>query len=124
MFNIQIDNCISNNIKQTQKFADELKKHLESRFPDFEEIISMVVTDSMDKCPYLNTKDIGFVNTTISDKINAYEVYLSGKNSGIKLSADNIKNFITGLIGDYKLDNKNTNTFKKYIKTIIKELEC
>jgi len=125
-------------ITETKDFTSELIEHLENKFPDFKEPISMAVSGCPHGCSHPHVVDIGFVGTKVKvgdEKVDGYDIYLGGTlrgesgssfgvKSGIKVSATNVKNFVTGLIGDYELDNKNASNFNEYAKIIVKELEA
>lgn len=123
-------------ITETKDFTSGLIAHLNEKFPDFQEPISIAVSGCPNGCSHPYITDIGFVGTKVKEndeKVAGYDVYLGGTlkgesssgfgiKSGIKVSATNAPSYVEGLISEYLKDNKNTSSFNEYTQLLVKEL--
>lgn len=123
-------------ITETKEFTSGLISHLNDKFPDFKEPISIAVSGCPNGCSHPYIVDIGFVGTKIKgegESFSGYDVYLGGTlmgeisskfgiKSGIKVKETDVPRYVESLILDYQKDNKNTENFNEYTQSLVKSL--
>lgn len=119
-------------VSPTKSVAYHLIKHLESKFHNFNETISISVNGCINSCSHPNVADIGLVGTKLIENgknVNGFELIvagsLEGKNSkfaqktGIKFSVGKTNEMVENLIVQYQ--KSNYASFNEFLQTKIKE---
>ena len=100
-------------LSETKDTAISLVKHLEKKFPDFDETISISVNGCPHSCAHPNIVDIGLVGTKFKDDagetVSGFDLVLGGNLEG--------KNSTFGEKMKFKIKNDKVNSFVESIIT-------
>lgn len=116
-------------ISETKGVAKNLVEHLEAKFPEFGERVSISVNGCPNSCAHPHIVDIGLMGTKIRDDEGVmtigYELLVGGflegvksefnKKSGIKFAIEDVNSTIENLITEYQ--NSDFVTFRDYLLT-------
>ncbi|WP_121628836.1 nitrite/sulfite reductase [Poseidonibacter antarcticus] len=120
-------------ITETKEYAKVVVRELEKKFPDFNENITMAISGCGNACSHPQISDIGFIGTKVRDKegnrVEGYDVILGGQlqgekesrfahKTGVKVTANNLVDFVGELINSYSSDNLGQTSFKEYLNVI------
>ena len=120
-------------ITETKEFSKGVVAELEKRFPNFKENIIIAISGCGNACSHPQISDIGFVGTKVKDetknRVEGYNVILGGqlhgekasrfaRDTGIKIPAKNLVNFISELIESYEKDDLGQTSFKEYLNLV------
>ncbi len=102
-------------VSETKDLTDLLIKHLEKKFPNFEESISFSLNGCPNSCAHSHIVDIGLVGCKVKKDdvtVSGFELILGGylqgdkssfaKNTGIKFASEETLEVIENLINEYK----------------------
>ena len=113
-------------ISETKGLAKEIVEHLEAKFPDFQEPISISVNGCPNSCAHPHIVDIGLLGCKVKENdetLSGFELILGGNlkgvdsqfglKSGIKFASSQAKSILEELISNYI--NSNDNSFSEFI---------
>lgn len=120
-------------ISETKNQAIDLVNHLESKFPNFDETISISANGCPNSCAHPHIVDIGLMGTKFKDKngetVTGFDVILGGNLQGslshfgekvkLKLQANQINSTIENIILQYI--KSNVPSFNKFVQTKIND---
>lgn len=116
-------------ISETKGVAKDLVTHLETKFPEFGERVSISVNGCPNSCAHPHIVDIGLMGTKVKNNegqsVVGYELLVGGflegvksefnKKTGIKFAIEDVNSTIENLITEYQ--NSNFVTFRDYLLT-------
>ncbi|RXJ86312.1 nitrite/sulfite reductase [Arcobacter sp. CECT 8985] len=119
-------------ITETKAYANRLIKHLETKFPNFNEYVMISISGCGNSCSHPQVSDIGLVGCKTrvdGQRVDAYDIQLGGHLEGtiksqiarstkVKVPADEIPSFLEKLITGYQENNLGTNSFKQYLTKV------
>ena len=122
-------------ISETKRKAMDLAQHLEDKFPDFKETVSISVNGCPNSCSHPHVVDIGLLGTKLKnengDTVTGFELILGGNLEGInssfgektklKLTPDQVNGVVEKLILSYIQSDETT--IHKYFKNIVNNQE-
>lgn len=114
-------------VSETKGLAKHITSYLETKFPDFDETISISVNGCPNSCAHPHIVNIGLMGTKVKDKdgnrVNGYELLLAGhlegeksqfaQKTGIKVTYEDAPILIENLINEYK--NSGISTFHEFV---------
>lgn len=113
-------------ISETKGVSKELVEHLEKKFPDFKERVSISVNGCPNSCAHPHIVDLGLMGTKVKndqgESVIGYELLVSGflegedsqfaKKTGIKIPVEDVNKTIENLITEYlKSESKTLHDF-------------
>ena len=116
-------------ISETKDSAKSLVEHLETKFPDFEERVSISVNGCPNSCAHPHIVDIGLMGTKVKNEkgesVVGYELLVGGflegvksqfnQKTGIKFEAEKLNEYIENLILEYQ--NSKCPTLNEFLLT-------
>jgi len=105
-------------ISETKELADKIINHLEDKFPDFKEPVSMSVNGCPNSCAHPHIVDIGLLGCKVKHEgatISGFELIVGGNlegekskfggKTGLKFIPDDAPKIVEDLINEYKNSN-------------------
>ena len=105
-------------VSETKDLAIEVVEHLNNRFPDFDEPVSISINGCPNSCAHPHIVDLGFVGAIVKrgdERLKGFDLivggHLEGEQSrfsvktGVKVAADEVALLIESLIYDFEASN-------------------
>jgi len=105
-------------VSETKDLAIEVVEYLNSKFPDFEEPVSISINGCPNSCAHPHIVDLGFVGAIVKrgdERLKGFDLivggYLEGKESrfavktGVKVAAEEVAPLIESLIHEFETSN-------------------
>lgn len=119
-------------VSETKGVAKEIVKHLQQKFPDFSEPLSISVNGCPNSCSHPHIVDIGLMGCKVKDgeeRVNGFELIFNGHlegdkshfgvKTGIKVTSKDAPAAIERLISEYQASN--SHDFRSFLKEKIDE---
>ena len=119
-------------IVETKARASDLIDELERRMPDFDEPIGINVNGCPNACARFQVADIGLKGSLVpgpdGEMVEGFQLHLGGhlgsrsrlgrKSRGLKITADELVDYVVGLLKTYQGDRTDGQTFADWVETV------
>ncbi len=113
-------------ISETKELQKSVISHLENRFPDFDESVSITFSGCPNSCVHSHISDIGLIGAKV-DSDSGFRLVLGAKmdnsekefakKSKLKASSSDIHLLLEGLVEDYLKEKDKFGSFNEYLLT-------
>ncbi|MBL7488436.1 nitrite/sulfite reductase [Frankia sp. AgB1.9] len=119
-------------IVETKANAGRLIEELEARLPEFDEPIGINVNGCPNACARFQVADIGLKGSLVpgpgGEMVEGFQLHLGGhlgsrsrlgrKSRGLKITADELVDYVVGLLKTYQGDRTDGQTFADWVETV------
>jgi len=119
-------------ISETKELSDKIINHLEEKFPNFDEIVSMSINGCPNSCSHPHIVDIGLLGCKLKHEgqsVNGFELIVGGNlegsksqfgmKTGLKFIPQDAPQVIENLINEYK--SSNNKSFQSFLGQKVNE---